>query len=128
MTIIINEHDTIDPQRLEALHEVHDECKVEALAESMRAEGWIGRSILVLDETMALSGTHRLAAAIEAGIEVPIYRISAGAWDPDTAEEQQWAADLADARDDEERLAILEQIGDAEAIEIMTAEIEASNA
>lgn len=102
------------------LHEVTDEAKVEAIAESMRANGWVGRPILVEDEdaneTQAFTGTHRLAAAELAGIEPQVYSLVSGSTDI--------GALMFDCVDDEDRLEVIEQGGDEMAIEIMQEEIQ----
>ena len=47
-----------------------DRAKVEALAESIERDGWVGAPILTYGG-MALTGTHRLEAAREIGLDVP---------------------------------------------------------
>jgi ParB-like chromosome segregation protein Spo0J len=59
------------------VHEVRDEVKYETIKASMKAHGWQGRPILVVDcgdYYQALTGSHRLAAAtdIDKEMEVPI--------------------------------------------------------
>lgn len=102
------------------LHEVTDEAKVEAIVESMRANGWIGRPILVDDEDAnemrAFTGTHRLAAAELAGIEPEVYSLEGNGTDV--------GALMFDCIDDDDRLEVIENGGDEIAIEIMHKEIE----
>lgn len=102
------------------LHEVTDETKVEAIAASMRANGWMGRPILVDDEDAnemrAFTGTHRLAAAKLAGVEPEIYSLEGNGTDV--------AALMFDCVDDDDRLDVIEQGDDKEAIEIMREEIQ----
>ena len=50
-------------------HKVRDWGKVEALATSMAANGWQGAPIVLLDDTQAMTGVHRLAACAQAEIE-----------------------------------------------------------
>lgn len=48
------------------------------LAESMKSKGWQGRPILTVDLGRgheALTGTHRIAAAQKAGIEIPVHML-----------------------------------------------------
>ena len=57
-----------------ALHEVKDTDKLNSLVTSM-ANGWTGRDILAVDcgdYLQALTGSHRIAAANEVGIEIPV--------------------------------------------------------
>lgn len=100
------------------LHEVTDEAKVEAIAESMRKNGWFGRPILVEDEdaseTQAFTGTHRIAAAKHAGIEPEVYSLVNGKTDI--------GALMFDCLDDEDRIKVINQGGDETAIEIMAQE------
>lgn len=104
-----------------ALHEVTDTTKVEAIAGSMRANGWIGRPILVDDEDSnepkALTGTHRLAAAELAGVEPVVYSLEGTGVDV--------AALFFDCVDDDDMVDVIEDSGDEEAIRIMREELEA---
>ena len=63
---------------IEPPHNVRDTKKLLSLTESMKNTGWQGRPILTYDVGRgeeALTGSHRIKAAREANIEVPIYRI-----------------------------------------------------
>jgi hypothetical protein len=73
----------VTPRRIEPPHSVQDAAKVESIATSMRREGWQGRPLLLTfygsqpdqeepweDDLFALTGTHRLAAAVEIELEV----------------------------------------------------------
>ena len=63
---------------IEPPHNVRDNKKLLSLTESMKNTGWQGRPILTYDVGRgeeALTGSHRIKAAREANIEVPIYRI-----------------------------------------------------
>jgi hypothetical protein len=63
---------------IEPPHNVRDAKKLLSLTESMKNTGWQGRPILTYDVGRgeeALTGSHRIKAAREANIEVPIYRI-----------------------------------------------------
>lgn len=68
---------------IQTRHEIRDPEKVAALAESMRANGWQGRPVLVLDDNgtqTAWTATHRLEAAKQAGLtDVPMVHIDADA-------------------------------------------------
>ena len=53
-------------------HEVRDQEKLEALAQSMKENGWQGRNIVgfyIGGEFRAITGSHRLPAAEAAGFE-----------------------------------------------------------
>lgn len=53
------------------LHDVMDTAKRDALAADMEANGWVGAPVVVLSETQALTGAHRIAAAAKADVNVP---------------------------------------------------------
>lgn len=50
-------------------HGVEDPAKVEALAASMAANGWVGAPIVTWFEDIQITGVHRQAAAAVAGID-----------------------------------------------------------
>ncbi|MDD4029750.1 MAG: ParB N-terminal domain-containing protein [Caldisericia bacterium] len=59
-------------QQIVPFHEVRDEEKLGALTQSMNENGWQGRHIVGFDlgdEFRAITGSHRLQAADDAGIE-----------------------------------------------------------
>ena len=62
----------INTSSIKALHDVNDLDKLQNLKESM-TNGWDGRPILVIDlgneGYQALTGTHRINAAIQLGFE-----------------------------------------------------------
>ena len=69
-----------EPTRIQPWHEVYDQDKFETLVESMRANGWVGAPVVVIagadhgwgaGDPIAITGSHRIAAAIEADIDVP---------------------------------------------------------
>lgn len=66
---------TTDAHRIEAPHDAHDEARLNQLTESMRRDGWVGAPVVVIDredaDPLAVTGSHRIAAAREAGIDVP---------------------------------------------------------
>jgi predicted SprT family Zn-dependent metalloprotease len=80
---------------------------VRALAEDMRQRGWVGRPIVAVffkydDMLTALTGSHRIAAARDAGIEVPIVEVDGSSLS------NRFLEKLGDgALDDEERLSLL---------------------
>src|SRR5436305_15273698 len=69
-----------DPNRIQPWHEAHDEDKTAALTESMSANGRVGAPIVTIagrdhgwgpGDAIAVNGSHRIAAARDAGIAVP---------------------------------------------------------
>lgn len=57
-------------------NDAHDADKVAALVASMRTDGWTGAPVVV-DTEQAMTGSHRIAAARLAGIEIPTVDIRA---------------------------------------------------
>jgi hypothetical protein len=68
-----------NPRALVPPHEVRDTEKLKKLTESMENEGWVGRPVLVYDigrGPEALTGSHRIAAARNAGLEeIPVVMV-----------------------------------------------------
>lgn len=66
---------TTDPNRIAPLHDAEDEAKLADLVESMAANGWVGAPVVVITtedgDPQAITGSHRIAAAREVGIDVP---------------------------------------------------------
>lgn len=56
------------------LHSATDPAHVAAIAADMQTKGWVGAPVVILSEVQALTGAHRLAAAIEAGY-VPVPQV-----------------------------------------------------
>lgn len=107
----------IHPRDIEPLHCVVDVALYGRLVESMWAEGWQGRPLLVAETEeglRAITGSHRLAAAQHTGTYVPCYVVRVAS---DQLERLAAGFQL-------ERLAILREIGDAEAIALFEREIE----
>lgn len=72
--------DYVSPKKLFPPHEVRDQRKLSKLTDSMIKNGWQGRPILVVDLGQgdeAITGSHRIAAAKDAGIDVPVVRVDA---------------------------------------------------
>lgn len=66
------------PVLIEPVHHVRDRAKFRLLRRRMRISGWQGRPLLVEHRRYlrAWTGSHRLAAAIEAGLDrIPVLRI-----------------------------------------------------
>lgn len=119
----------IDARRIEPVNDV-DADKVLALAENMRANGWQGRPVLAYEGahgTMAATGSHRIAAAEEASIDVPVKFISEEAANFED-EDGNVLSDLIGTGDDRALSSFLRQAGDDEAAELVDAEISANEA
>lgn len=73
----------IDPKEIEPVNEIDKPDQVKRLTAIMRKEGWIGRPLLIADEgdrLQAYTGSHRLAAAVKAGLaEIPVVTIPVNA-------------------------------------------------
>jgi ParB-like chromosome segregation protein Spo0J len=72
--------EVIDPDRIQPLHEPDDTDKVADLTAAMTADGWTGAPVIVIDgvdrgwgagDPQAITGSHRIAAARAAGIDIP---------------------------------------------------------
>lgn len=108
-------------------HAPQDAEKLTRIAESMQANGWQGRPVILLDcgdYTRAYTGTHRLAACINSDVEVE------AVWLPADLSAEH-AELLDDANDDYDLLVALSEIQDergdiADAVAAMQAEIEAA--
>ena len=73
---------SIDPEQIEPLHEVRNRAILDGLTADMKENGWRGRPLLVIEresDYVAWTGSHRIAAAIEAGLAlVPCYVVDEG--------------------------------------------------
>lgn len=77
-------YEELSAKSIEPPHEVRDTKKLNDLVEKMKEHGWNGRPILAVDLGQgpeALTGSHRIAAAKIAGIDVPTVMV-----DPDIAD------------------------------------------
>jgi hypothetical protein len=88
------------------------------LKQDMEESGWNGRPILVIErdegEYFAWTGTHRIAAAIEAGLsEIPCYVLHERLLEP-YGVDAEWGH-----VEDRERLDILTKVGDETALRLM---------
>jgi uncharacterized protein len=113
--------------RIEPVNSV-DPDKVESLAESMRRNGWSGRPVLAYEGangTTAATGSHRIAAAHEAGIDVPVMNIGDDVLYY-TDEDGNTLADLIGTGDDRPLEKFLREAGDDRAADLIQAEIDAN--
>lgn len=97
---------TLSPARIQPPHAVQDSAKLSALVATMTASGWQGRAILAYqhgDDVMALTGSHRIAAARAAGLdEVPVLLIADQTVVDSWGDEQVVAEVLAEVRSDQD--------------------------
>lgn len=110
-------YDNIPVAAITSLHEVRNQKQVEELVKNMREHGWHGRQLIVIEresDYLAWTGTHRIAAAIEAGFAtVPCYVL------PEEELLPHGATALKGHLDDVDRLKILRKVGDDDAIRLM---------
>ncbi len=116
------ETEFIDPEEIVPPHPAFRDLRW--LVADMVENGWQGRPLLVIDtgdEYVAWSGSHRISAAIEAGLEaVPCYVIP----ESTIVSATDGAVDAKNGHVmDYERLEILIRVGDEAGIEIMRQEL-----
>jgi hypothetical protein len=120
--VLLKKSDLIQAKRITPPHEVRDTEKLDSLVASMKKNGWQGRPILAFDVgngLEALTGTHRLAAAKQAGIEdVPVLKIS----DDIGNYADEYGRSIKDISDEEDVLEYLKNFGDKDAFELMRME------
>lgn len=120
----------IENNQINPIHGTRDADKLEQLVISMRESGWQGRPILAIDEGegiyQAITGSHRIAAAREAGINISCLIIE----DKDIVEDYPgaWCDEWAMANDDDDRKQVLHDFGLNKAAELMAEEIAANEA
>lgn len=114
-------HLAIDPHDIRPLHSIDRPVALEELVESMQANGWVGRPLLVIERTdgtfQAWTGTHRIQAARDIGLStVPCYVVRE--WKLiEVGADALWGHSL-----DFQRLKLLRKTGDKKAIELMATE------
>lgn len=102
----------MSPERLTPLHDVEDSVKYHMLIKSMRNTGWVGAPIVV-HGSQAITGSHRIAAATAAGIDIPTINVA----DCCTAHGADWDRHLDNWGDWYEAARRLDEILPTEAIE-----------
>ena len=114
-------YDDIAPNEIEPLHSPNVMALYRDLVRSMKKDGWKGRPLLVIEcangSFVAWTGSHRIAAAREAGLDsIPCYII------PELLIE----SDSIDARTghvmDYDRIKAINASGDETAIQLMAHE------
>jgi len=115
---------TEDPREVTPLHEVRDREKYKLLVAAMTEHGWQGHPVLAYDDGNgyhAITGSHRIAAARAAGIQISVYFLDAERVERYCIDHDLTFSEALGA-DDDDRLDFIRQMGDAEALAIMEAE------
>lgn len=90
----------VDPYDVDPVNDITDEAKIKYLVEEFEKNGYRGRPVVALgsesEQSIALTGSHRILAAREAGIEIPVVYI-------EYDENNPLIQDLTDAQGDDER-------------------------
>ncbi len=126
--------DLVDPEHIEPPHEVDRPEALSKIEKRMSKEGWVGRPILVVDGVQGLSavtGSHRIQAARNLGIKIPIIKLDAeklNIWidkDPDNYHRlfDEYGLPYASADRITESL---REIGDTRAFKVFSGEIRAN--
>lgn len=111
----ITEHDA---DRIQPLHEVMDADKLAELTASMSSHGWQGASVVVIagadhgwgpTDPCAVTGSHRIAAARAAGIDVPTVELDDLLREHGTTLDEM-CAEHCDGADDETHYEALRQL------------------
>jgi hypothetical protein len=93
----------LEGRQLIEIHSANNASKLKAITENMAANGWQGRPILAWDTgngSLALTGSHRIAAARAAGIEVPTVYVDAAKMEKYAAKTGKTVDDIIGAGDD----------------------------
>jgi hypothetical protein len=110
----------LDIDLIVPLHEPRSAALLAELKDSMMEDGWNGRALLVIEreaDYLAWTGSHRLAAAKSVGIShVPCHVVSEASL-ADVGADSGWGH-----VEDSDRLRIIQEIGDEDAIAIMWSE------
>jgi hypothetical protein len=119
--------DEAEARKILPLHEVRDADKYSDLTTDMQERGWAGRPILVYDDgngIHAVTGSHRIAAAKQAWVDVPVLNMSEEALNF-TDSRGNTLGDVLD-RPDEDLESFLRELGDNEAADLIKAESESN--
>jgi hypothetical protein len=124
-----NADKTVPASSIVELHGVRDKKKRDALQTDMELRGWSGRPLLAYRDdsgaVFALTGSHRLAAARAADIDVPIALVSDASMQH-VDEIGRYLPEIA-GRDDDDVLQFLENAGDKRSAELMRLEVRFNN-
>lgn len=120
----------IEARKIVPPHEVRDRAKLDAISASMTADGWAGRPLLVMEEGdhyVALTGSHRHAAAVEADLDaIPCVLADAEAFYAEYPDAEPGRDRGMPWRDDSDKLAVFRALGDEAAAGLIEAEIDAN--
>ena len=112
----------MDAGHINTFNEVNDKGKFKTLVNSMEKNGWQGRPVIAYrdenNSVYALTGSHRIAAAKEAGIDVPVKFLS----DDAINFEDSYGKFITDLRRDDDIKDFLDELGDEDAISIFKEE------
>lgn len=93
----------LDPEYIRKINDV-EKSKLAKMINSLERNGYKGRPVVVLDNAnegyIALTGSHRLAAAEAVGIEIPAVIVHAN----------EYTVELLDVRDDNELADVAESL------------------
>lgn len=97
----------VDPYDVDPVNDITDEAKIKYLVEEFEKNGYRGRPVVALgsesEQSIALTGSHRILAAREAGIEIPVVYI-------EYDENNPLIQNLADAQGDDERAQVAAEL------------------
>ncbi len=97
----------VDPYEVDPVNDITDEAKIKYLVEEFEKNGYRGRPVVALGSesgsSIALTGSHRILAAREAGIEIPVVYI-------EYDENNPLIQDLTDAQGDDERAQVAAEL------------------
>lgn len=97
----------VDPYDVDPVNDITDEAKIKYLVEEFEKNGYRGRPVVALgsesEQSIALTGSHRILAAREAGIEIPVVYI-------EYDENNPLIQSLADAQGDDERAQVAAEL------------------
>ena len=118
-------YEDVDVERVEPPHHVISQNKLHRLVVEMVENGWVGRPVLVTpgaSNLWAQTGSHRIAAAREAGLEsIPALMVDLeDVWEE--LETDVYGCPVL-GMDDEDRAAKLAAIGASDASELMWQEV-----
>ncbi len=99
----------VSPWNITLVNEITDPGKYQYLVEEFKRNGYSGRPVVAIgdeNDSVALTGSHRILAARDAGIDIPVVLI------PDNYD-SNLLDNLKDAAGDEERVAAAKEMLDA---------------
>lgn len=124
-----NADKTVPASSIVELHGVRDKKKRDALQADMELRGWSGRPVLAYRDdsgaVFALTGSHRIAAARAADIDVPIVLVSDASMQQ-VDEIGRYLPEIA-GKDDNDLLQFFENAGDKRSAELMRLEVRSNN-